>query len=241
MILIIQNQMLNLTSKAFNAPNESVNLNINCIFIAVPKTGTTSIRSQVKSKGPYMINEAHLTISQVESLLYPYLLACNLSKNRSFPTKPEILSDSELRQSSNDIFQNAFKFGSVRNPWARVYSLYRRTEGIQMSATCSLSEFVKSIQYASDTCVRPLKTRSQLDWFKDTQGKIIMDYIIKLEEIDSAIQTIQDMTNNRIRVSNVMRNVNPNKQSYKDAFNQEDKNVVGAIFAEEIEYFGYTF
>jgi len=70
----------------FTHVNEALNLPHNCIFIAVPKTGSNSIRSQLRQKGKPMVPGPHLNICQIRDLIYPALLRASLGKNRSFPS-----------------------------------------------------------------------------------------------------------------------------------------------------------
>ena len=232
---------MHLACSQYKSPNEAVNFDLNCIFIAVPKTGTTTVRSQVRSLGPFMIDNPHLSLAQIQSILYPYILKCNLGRNCNFPTPRELATDREVREDAIELFSTMFKFGSVRNPWARMFSMYRRKEGVQVSSQIPFSEFINNIQYASDTCLHPLKMASQLDWFRDKKGKIAMDYIFKLEEIEKAIEQIEEMSNGRITIQNKKKNVNPQSASYKDAYTQKEVKIVERLFQEEIEYLGYTF
>jgi hypothetical protein len=134
-----------------------------------------------------------------------------------------------------------FKFGSVRNPWARTFSLYRRREGVQVSNQISFSEFVGAISCASDTCFHPLKTMSQLDWFRDENGVVAMDYIFKLEDIGKACEEIRERTEGRVTLENLRRNVNPIKASYRDAYTLQDRKLIERLFQEEIDFFEYVF
>ena len=188
-----------------------------------------------------MIDNRHLTISQIQSIFYPYFLKCSLGRNNNFPVSGEVESDASVRQKSRELFSKMFKFGSVRNPWARTFSLYRRKEGIQVSSQISFSEFVGAICCASETCVHPLKTVSQLDWFRDENGVVVMDYIFKLEEIGKACEEIRERTGGRVTLENQRRNVNPIKASYKDAYTLKDRKLVEKLFQEEIDFFEYIF
>ncbi|MDO7631166.1 MAG: hypothetical protein MUQ84_09585, partial [Loktanella sp.] len=97
----------------FTHVNEALNLPHNCIFIAVPKTGSTSIRSQLRQKGKPMVPGPYLNICQIRDLIYPAFLRASLGKNRSFPsTLP--LTDQVLREAADRTFTAAFKFACVR-------------------------------------------------------------------------------------------------------------------------------
>ena len=188
-----------------------------------------------------MIDNPHLTISQIQSIFYPYFLKCSLGRNDHFPMSSDVSSDSNVRENSRELFSKLFKFGSVRNPWARVFSLYRRNEGVQVSSQFSFSEFVGAIRCASETCVHPLKTMSQLDWFRDENGVVVMDYIFKLEEIGKACEEILELTGGRVKIENQRRNVNPIRASYKDAYSLQDRKLIDKLFQEEIDFFKYVF
>ena len=98
--------------------NEALNFEKQCIFIAVPKTGTTSVRSQIRQQGIPLIPNSHLNIIQVRDSIYVYFLISNLGKNNTFPTET-VAEDADLRKQANKIFNTFFKFSAVRNPCSR--------------------------------------------------------------------------------------------------------------------------
>ena len=159
--------------KEFNSINEAINIHLNCIFVAIPKTGTTSIRDQLASRGKNFIPNPHLTLNQLRDIIYPYLLRCNLGTNSSYPTTNFHPSEENIVNASKKLFDEMYKFGSVRNPWARVYSLYTREEGLKSKDKMSFARFIDRLSYSSDTCVHPLRTKCQLDWFEDREGNVI--------------------------------------------------------------------
>jgi hypothetical protein len=109
--------------------NEAVNFEKSCIFIAVPKTGTTSVRIQMQQAGEPVISNPHLDILQVRDSLYVYFLKKTLGQNREFPSD-NVLSDKAIHDQATEVFQNFFKFSAVRNPWARALSIYSRRERV---------------------------------------------------------------------------------------------------------------
>ena len=58
--------------------NEAVHSETRVISIAIPKTGTTTVRSQIRQHGTSLISNAHLDIMQVRDALYVYLLKNSL-------------------------------------------------------------------------------------------------------------------------------------------------------------------
>lgn len=221
--------------------NEAVNFEKEIIFIAIPKTGTTTVRTQIKQTGIPLIGNSHLDICQIQDLIYIYLLKENLGKNRNFPTR-NIANDADLRLKSKKIFDTFFKFSAVRNPWARAVSLYSR-KGVKLMENISFEEFCKNHFYASDTCLHPTIHKNQLDWLTSNSGQILMDYIYKVEEFEKAIDEIKERTNGRLILDNIKLNVNPNSKSnnYRDIYNYETRKIIEKRFEKDIDYFKYTF
>ncbi len=222
--------------------NEAVNFEKQCIFIAVPKTGTTSVRVQIKQRGIPLIPNPHLDIMQIRDALYTYFLTRSLAKNESFPSE-SVPKDKDIRTQANNVFNTYFKFSAVRNPWARAVSLYFRGEGIQLKDRCSFDEFCQNHFYASDTCRHPTLHRNQIDWLLDEKGEVLMDYVYKLENFEEAIKEILERTDGRLRITN--RNLNKNPQSlsrkYRDLYTEKTKKIIAERFAKDIDFFKYSF
>lgn len=222
--------------------NEAVNLDKDAIFIAVPKTGSTSIRAQIKQNGDPIIPNHHLTICQIRDLIYVYLLKTTLGNNYSFPTK-EVPEDWDLRKRAKEIFDSCFKFSAVRNPWARAVSLYFRNEGVPVKNKISFEEFCEQHLYASDTCVHPTLNKNQCDWHFDENGQNLMDYVFKIENFREAIIDIKELTNGKIDLKELNKNRNPYSQSnnYREMYTDYTKKLIAKRFEKDIDVFNYTF
>lgn len=222
--------------------NQAVNFKLECIFIAVPKTGSTSVRSQVREKGRSLFPGPHLNIMQVRDLLYAHCLNRAFGKNLAYPTG-DVPDDGAVRAQAREIFESFFKFAGVRNPWARAVSLYHRREGVQAEEHMSFTEFCQRHRYASDTCRFPTRHRNQLDWLCDESGECVMDYVFKVEEFEKAIDEVAERTNGRIQLEPVKKNVNPGSRSrrYRSLYTDETKKLIAKRFEKDIDYFGYTF
>ena len=227
--------------------NEAVHLEKEVIFIAIPKTGTTSLRTQLKQAGKPLIRNPHLNINQIRDAIYFFLLKEALGVNISFPNANHP-SDDELRQKAEKIFHSFFKFSAVRNPWARAVSLYYRREGVslegpQISDRMGFESFCENHIYASDTCRQPTLHKNQIDWLLSPQGDMLMDYVYKLEDFDQAIEDIKNLTDGRLILDNVERNVNQNSKSrdYRQLYNDHSRKIIQKRFEKDIDYFKYTF
>ena len=242
---LIQRANGNEPSSQESAPlilNEAVNFEKQCVFIAVPKTGTTSVRSQLRQRGIPLIANPHLNIVQVRDSLYVYLLKITLGGNITFPTE-SISEDVDLRAEANEIFNIFFKFSAVRNPWARAVSLYSRREGVQMRDKLTFEAFCNKHFYASDTCVHPTLHKNQIDWLCDENGQCIMDYVYKLENFVEAIKEIEERTDGKIKLVNRKANKNPesHSQSYREFYTDKTRKVIADRFQKDIDYFKYSF
>lgn len=222
--------------------NEAVNFKKQVIFIAVPKTGTTTVRSQLREKGTPLIPNPHLNIMQVRDTLYVYFLKCALGQNTNFPTE-SVPEDAELRAAAQEVFDTFFKFSAVRNPWARAVSLFFRREGVQLKDRMSFEDFLDKHLYASDTCRQPTLHKNQLDWLCDESGRCIMDYVYKVENFELAIKEIEERTEGRLRLVNRAKNTNPKSpsQNYRELYSNRTRKIIAERFQKDIDYFKYTF
>lgn len=160
-----------------------ISLKHKCIFIEVPKTGSTSIRNVIGiSRKPHLDIKEYRDILKMnfpfETMGYKYVnaLYCTITLN---------LLKSKI---GDKIFTSFFKFGIVRNPWSRAVSLYLRNEAIQMKNKLTFEGFVGWIQNSSDICIHSSTKKNQLGLLME----IIVDYIGKFEEITKAWNYFND-------------------------------------------------
>jgi hypothetical protein len=236
---------IQIRSKVFlTIPNEAINVQTKVVFVAVPKSGSTSVRTQTKDKrkSKTLLYHPHLDIMQLRELFYVYSLRKFMRKNTSFPTE-NMLTDQQIRLESAKTFDSYFKFAGVRNPWARAVSLYSRREDVRMKEQISFEAFVESHHYASDTCKNCTLHKNQYDWLCDHEGNNQMDFIYKVEELGEAIPKIREMTDGRVSLQEVNRNKNPKSRSrnYRDLYNDRTKNIIATRFEKDIDLFKYTF
>ena len=223
-------------------PNEAINVTKKVVFVAVPKTGSTSVRSQTREVGKSILYHPHLNYVQLRDVFYIYQLRAHLRKNHDYPTTG-ILTDEAFRKASEETFNSYFKFAGVRNPWARAVSLYSRREDVRLREKMTFEEFCEQHFYASDTCRNCTLHKNQYDWLCDEKGINQMDYVYKLEDFDQAIQDVRELTNGRINLERVNRNRNPSSKSrtYQNMYNDKCRNIIATRFEKDIDTFKFTF
>lgn len=225
--------------------NEAVDEENGAIFVAVPKTGTTSIRNQMRRTDvDYQVIEPHLSIREIRDGLRAYFLFNAMHKNRAYPCDAEAhKSYDEVIAEHQRFFNDSFKFSTVRNPWARVVSLYNRREGLRVAGDMDFTDFCLKLRYASDTCNIPTRHDCQIDWLTDETGTLLVDHVMRLEEMGDELQKISDLSAGRVKLTVSFDNMNPASKSrnYRDLFSPEAREHVSKIFARDIEAFGYSF
>jgi hypothetical protein len=209
---------------------------LKCIFIEVPKTASTSIREVLGFSPKPHLDIIETKREMISNWPFPKRLG-KLSKlnefNRLIPTK--------LRKNTVEKqFSNYYKFGFVRNPWDRVVSLYLRKEGIKMSDKLTFEEFTNWIQNSSDTSIHSSVHKNQLDWFLDENGKVIVDFIGKFENLEDDYKIIMKKLGVDKELPHA-NNGNNNKLHYAEYYTPKTIDIITKKFKVDIEYFGYEF
>ena len=198
----------------------------------MPKTGSSSIRALLGfGPKPHLDVLETLDYLQTDTREYPRALRV---VSKIFPVL--------MAPYGRRVFDRYYKFGFVRNPWDRVVSLYQRNEGIQMRGKFSFEEFVEWIQLSSDTCVHPSPHRFQVDWFKDKNGKVVVDFIGRFEKLNRDWERIASRLEVRGKLPHMQ--LNPCKKQgvhYSSFYNRRTRQLVHEKFKEDIDYFGYEF
>jgi hypothetical protein len=201
-----------------------------CIFIEVPKTGSTSIRAVLGHP-----KKPHLDIVQTKQEL-----ECILQLSYLYDRPDDAWDPDKPKRMADSIFEEFFKFGFVRNPWDRTVSLYERKEGIQLSGEMTFEEFVEWINYSSDTCIHPTRHKNQLDWFVNDEGKVLVDFIGRFERLQDDWKQICG----KLAIDTTLPHVNPNlncRKHYTEYYSTKTKEMIASKFGVDVEYFGYEF
>jgi chondroitin 4-sulfotransferase 11 len=139
----------------------------------------------------------------------------------------------------------AFRFSIVRNPWDKVVSHYNhRIKTNQTGLKDNPIPFkewvaatygpVKDARYYD----QPKMFQPQVEWLRDSKGRIELDLIGRFEDLGGTYRQIAD----RLGVKAELPHLNKSERSdYRASYDDETAAVVGQWFAEDVSRFGYTF
>ena len=185
------------------------------IFIHIPKTAGVSL---VKSIFGHVTLEGHRSVSFYKQV---------------FGTR----------------YSDFFTFTIVRNPWERLYSAYKFLEKGGMN-THDKNAFEAHLSiYKNFECfiLNGLNKKiiweimhfiPQYDFVCDNNGKIIVDYVGKFENLKKSVDEINDILNSNFELEHHNKT---NKKDYKDIYTTEMIEKVHHIYQKDIDIFEYSF
>ena len=142
------------------------------------------------------------------------------------------------RRMPAESFNRYFKFAFVRNPWDRLVSEYnflleRPTHGRHKKVK-KLSDFKRFIHMQVKR-----NDAYQINMLCDRQGKLLMDFVGKLENLEEDWQTVCKKIG--IPYQQLQRKNATQHRHYQDYYDDETRQLVGRHWSREIELFEYTF
>ena len=218
------------------------------IFVAIPKTGSTSVTRALKNAEP---SESGLQLlNEVIDKKYrkKYRLDEIVDK---YPGRGKHLSAIQIKYIVGDEeFDRCVKFSVVRNPWARMVSRYffthveakpSRGERLKRGTTrkfhnMEFSTWIKSAYWRHKLGIR---TNSQLGKLTDLEGKLLVDHVGQLENVQDTLDWVSEKVNiDRIEMPHVN---GTRKGHYAQYYNKQTRDMVAEMCQKDIEHFGYQF
>jgi chondroitin 4-sulfotransferase 11 len=194
------------------------------VFIAVPKTGTTS----------------------AERVLHKYCI--HFSYRKKHFTYSEYLNNKRVRETVN---KDYFFFAFVRNPFDRLVSQFKFTgkkwwkkAGLSESSLC-FENYVKQIV----ACNLPFSAHRYNSQIKSGQGdedwsqlqylSEDVDFIGRYENLQEDFNIICDKIG--IPLQQLPHRNSTKHKHYTEYYDDETREIVAKKYAKDIEYFGYKF
>lgn len=193
----------------------------NFIYIALPKTGTTSIQkcfSNLDDETLFIENKNLDDHGQIDKSLCKHIKSC------------------ELRKKIKN-YDSYFKFAFVRNPWDLVVSWYAYVRRLPLSSSRSSKgiSFKKFINEMECVWGQGLQTK----WILDESGNQLVDFVGKFENLQEDFDIVCKMIG--VKQSKLPHKNKSNHKFYKKIYDQETREIVAEKYAKDIEYFGYEF
>ena len=192
------------------------------LFVAIQKTGTTSIEKTL------------------QRYLRPYIVSSttNIKKRKNFRYKHNSAEILFGCPQINSIWNKLFKFSFVRNPWDLCVShfFYRQRRG----------SYGEVIDVTFKEWLINDKKREPIMWQASTQydcltvnGDLAIDFVGKFENLQNDFNEVCKY----IQIPTIqLDHWNSTKhQHYSTYYDQETKEYVCDLFKKDIEYFNYEF
>jgi hypothetical protein len=143
-----------------------------------------------------------------------------------------------------EVWERAFKFAIVRNPWDRMASYYRFMKR-KAAEKFGREDFPDFDRWLSEVLENPdlynTNYQPQAAWLYNEEGDLLVDYVGRFEDLDEAYQHICQALD--VDVPPDLRHINSSQYtgSYRDFYTEESQALVSRICARDLEYFNYTF
>ena len=190
-----------------------INHKLKCIFVEIPKTGSTSIRSIIgEPKAP------HLTILQLQNQV----------------TKQQFEEYFKFAFVRNpwDRELSLYKYITrKKNSWHPYHKRFCQFG--------NFSAFLKGMkQFPKDNSTRVRKA-TQLDFLTGSKGEVIVDFIGRFENLQEDFNFVCDKTG--IPQQKLPHKNKTNHKHYTKYYDHETREIIAEKYSKEIEYFGYEF
>mgnify|MGYP003626891996 CR=1 FL=1 len=151
------------------------------------------------------------------------------------PDSEKHLNAKQIKDIVKDEWNSYFKFSIVRNPWDRVISMYHsRHYALQGSGKYA----GRSLKYFLENLTTP-------KWEYGLQCSdyinLSLDFIIKFENRQQDIETLNNKYNLFIDNNIVARKNKGRHADYKKYYNKETIKRVSEMFSEDIKQFNYKY
>ena len=197
------------------------------IFVAIPKTGTHSVRQALREHmGPQDLEQVGLFVQKKFPI--PELAALQHGHLSLVQVEPFLRPEE---------FGGFFKFAFVRNPFDRFVSycaFMTRAEGhFERDPKTIMRHFVANPPWGH------ILFQPQHSFVSGADGALLTDYVGRVEEMQQSYDEIAA----RIDIpSATLERVNSsNRRKYRDYYDEGLSDGVAKLYARDLELFGYQF
>ena len=198
------------------------------IFVAVPKTGTHSVRHALRAHmGPDDIEQARLFVEKQ----FPFPELARVGHGH--------LSFEEVRPFiGEEAFASYLKFAFVRNPFDRFISYCAFATSKQGSFDRDPQGVMRHFLFVAPPH-HHMVFRPQHSFLVDPAGNLQADMLGKVEEMQASYDAICGRLG--IATTALGRENSSRRGDYRDYYDQELIDGVAALYARDLDLFGYDF
>ncbi|KXI30820.1 sulfotransferase family 2 domain-containing protein [Paraglaciecola hydrolytica] len=210
----------------------------NFLYIHIAKTGGTSMRAA--------LNKLRWT-DPMYYLMFPCHKISQLSGHKTaskLPRHAGVIAAKEMLPAA--VFDNLFKFAFVRNPWDLQVSSYHHIQKEAPHLLSGINNFSEFIHYKLDAN-RPaifhfdISTKRQTDHLVDLDGKIVVDFIGRYENLSEDFIQVQQRLNLKQLTMPHKRKAPKRDADYRQYYSDETAEKVARYFAKDIRLLNYAF
>lgn len=199
----------------------------NFIFIHVYKNAGTSVKDLL---APY--SDTFNKRRYCDSLLRKFGVKSN------FAPRPHISALQVKKILGDEIWDNAYTFAVVRNPWDWQVSLYSFISQTKSHHQCKLVSGMKSFDdYIAWRCQHDFHTQSEY-LMDDLSETLLVKDVFKFESIDRGIQRLGSHIGCEVRLKKLNQS---RHETYRQYYSDMSREMVRKFFKEDIDRFGYDF
>lgn len=134
-------------------------------------------------------------------------------------------------------YKEFFSFTVVRNPWDKMVSQYCYNAFNWVPRGTSFSGYLKAFKEGQQvTRFSPF----HLPYISNKRGDIMVDYIGRFEALDEVMLKLSQELNIPYQ-SIPHKNKSSRESDYRGYYDEETRQIIADMFAEEIALFGYKF
>jgi hypothetical protein len=197
------------------------------IFVAIPKTGTHSVRQALREQmGPEDMEQVGLFVRK--SLPIPELARIRHGHLTLSQVRPHL---------GADVFDAFFKFAFVRNPFDRFVSycsfMTRQKGQFDRDPKPVMRHFL------ANPPLDHILFQPQHQFVSDEHGKLLTEYIGRVERMQDSYDEIARRIG--IPTTQLARVNSSKRRDYRGYYDQELIDGVAKLYARDLELFGYEF
>ena len=205
-----------------------------CVFVHIPKCAGQSVETA-------FLNDLKLTWKQRAVLLLRPKTVCD--PQGAPPKLAHLMADQYVgfNYMPAKLFKTYLRFSVIRNPWARVYSIYK----YKTNQKLSFSDFVVKVFEKKFFNKLFWFAAPQVDYLSNQDGKLLVEHVVRLENAKEIEKIFHSLGFADLQLPYVNESKSKNKSNLskncQDVYCQQSYDLVRKLYAKDIDAFDYSF